>query len=129
MPKELKELFVKSTAKQEKRKGNHWAKLRILKDRKDGLDYFDIVAGEKHEEHAHYAFNLDGSLKFRVPRKKINSMRKVVELEFHGKLSDEKVQFRNTESNIELTFQVRIKKSGEVYVSIFDFEIKWMPLS
>jgi len=123
------ELFVKPISKQEKRKGDYWAKLRVRKE-KDGLQYFDILTGKNHEEYEHLGIYLNGSRKFSAlpneknPRNQIHTIHRKIESEFHGTLIDERKQLKNTKPQIDLKFKTKINvDSGEVYVSTFDFEI------
>lgn len=124
MSRDLRRLTVKSTLQKKKYKGDYWARLKILKENSDGLDYFDILVGKKNDEHAHYGFHLDGSLKFRETRDKIHSERKEVESKKYGKLIDKQKQFKDTEPQINLKFQVKFNENGgEVTVTVFDFEL------
>ena len=121
MSRDLRRLSVKPTLQKTKYRGDYWARLKILKD---GLDYFDVLVGKKNDEHAHYGFNLDGSLKFRETRNQIHTERKQVESKLQGELIDKQKQYKDTEPIINLKFQVKIDEgTNEVYVSIFDFEV------
>lgn len=120
----MTEIWTKKIRRQTVRHSEYWAKLRIIPDKKSNIYYYDITTGKICEEHAHYGFNLDGTLKFHVPRNQIQSIRHQVESKLHGEIVDEKIKLKNTTPQIDLKFQVILNGStNESTVSLFDFEL------
>jgi hypothetical protein len=104
---------IDSSFKLEKETGeykttNHWAKVRIMKDKKRGDLYIDVLAGRKGEPaHYHVGINPDQTLRFNEVREKLaNIRRQVDDVKTGDSLEDKTVAFKQSKGKASLTFKV-----------------------
>jgi len=88
-----------------------WAKLKLKRDKKTGIGYMDIIAGEKNKKaHCHIGLGFNGKEIFREDRGKINEITRRVTSKLHGKLPDEKIVLNNLPESYR--FRVSVELNG-----------------
>ncbi len=111
--KPKRNIKIDSSFKLEKETGeyktaNHWAKVRIMKDKINGDMYIDVLAGRKGEPaHYHVGINPDQRIRFNETRDKLASIRRQVDdVKTGDSLEDKTISFKQEKSKASLTFKV-----------------------
>jgi len=90
-----------------------WAKLRVLKYKKTGQDYYDILAGKKGKEsHYHQGIGLDSNTLFLIDRGVIGKVEHKVESQLYGKTIDEEVKYKASKGRIKFNMTFEVKASS-----------------
>jgi len=101
---------------------NSWAQVRIVKDRRRGDFYIDVLFGEKgsSKPHLHMGINADQSSRFIEHRGVIGSITKDVDSKMEGHIKTEKAVYNTKPIKGTFTFKVIIDDPTKTIKVLFD---------
>ncbi len=109
---------------------NYWAKVRVVKDRRRGEEYFDIVGGRKDKagSHFHAGVGRDGSMVFMESRGKVSSINRRVTGKTEGLIEDKTVVLNRRPPEAQLRFTTKIDEpSRQVWLEISEVSLQENP--
>ena len=104
-----------------------WAKVRVVKDRRRGDEYFDIVGGRKDRigSHFHAGVGRDGSMMFMETRGKVQSINRKIMSKQEGQLEDKTLTLNARPTEATLQFSTKIDEpTKRVWLEISEVSLK-----
>ena len=103
----------------------YWAKLRVKHDR-DGVQYYDMIAGERNRgPHMHAGMTLSGQKLFFLDRNVVTAITKEDESRIYGKYQKEELVLKETSGKCDIVFRVKADGSSqESFVDAFELKSK-----
>lgn len=116
----MEKLWIKPSTSLRIENNDLWGELKI-KD--DGVQYFDLLFGKKGKEpHAHMGINLDQKLRFLEGRGITNTIRRQIESQKYGLISDVKEIYKDVEGLNEFELKLNVEfDTGEIIIQSFRF--------